>query len=109
MKTLYKFLLVFLLCAPSFAGATFAEDTDVCYTYNNNLGLFADLRDENLPRDTLIDRTLDLADEKDWSNDATLLLIHMIRYVYANPEIKPAAMKKTAYDSCMKKRGYSDA
>jgi hypothetical protein len=109
MKSLCKFILVFLLCAPGFASATFAEDKEICYNYSNNLGLFAELRDENLPRDTLIDRTLNLAGEKEWSNDATLLLIYMIQYVYANPDIKPAVMKKVAYDSCMKKRGYSDA
>jgi hypothetical protein len=104
-----KKLIFVLLFLPNLAFAAFAEDKEVCYNYSNNLGLFAELRDENLPRDTLIDKTLNLANEKEWSNDATLLLIYMIQYVYANPDIKPAVMKKVAYDSCMKKRGYSDA
>jgi hypothetical protein len=106
MKTLYKFILILLFCAPSFASADFTEDKATCYAYSDNLGLFAQLRDENMPRESLIDRTLNVADEKSWSSDETLLLIHMIRFVYANPDIKPDAMRKGAYDACMKQKGH---
>lgn len=109
MKTLLKLTLVFFLFASGFANADYAEDKDVCYTYSSNLGLFAEMRDEHMPRDTLIEKILVIADNEGWSDEGTVLILYMVRYVYANPDIKPTEMKETAYKSCMKKRGHVKA
>jgi hypothetical protein len=102
-----KKIIFVLLLIPNLAFATFAEDKDACYTYSNNLKIFAELRDESMPRDTLIDKTLALADTNDWPAEGTLALMYMIQYVYAHPEIAPAVLKKTAYTACMKNRGHT--
>lgn len=104
-----QFFLILFLIFPFAATADFAQDKTHCSTASNNVALFAQLRDENVPRDALIDKTLTLADEKGWPAEAALLLIYQIQYAYALPEISPDALRKQVYTECMKRRGHTQA
>lgn len=101
-----KILAIIFLGCPLAAHATYVDDKNACYTYGENMATFAQLRDDNLPRETLIDKTLALADSKGWSVGSTLALIYMIQYVYAHPDLSPTGLKKSSYDACMKQRGH---
>lgn len=102
-----RLLPILFLLSPVAAQADYAADKSTCTTASNNVALFASLRDENVPRESLIDKTLTLADENRWPAEAALMLIYQIQFAYALPDVSPEAMKKQVYTECMKRRGHT--
>lgn len=106
-RLILALILSVFLWVPRCASADYATDKSTCSTASNNVAMFAQLRDENAPRDTLIDKMLALANEKDWPAEATLILLYQIQYAYAYPELAPDTMRKQVYTECMKRRGHT--
>lgn len=102
-----KWLILLVAFWTSLSFADYAQDKETCATWGGNLSLFAELRDEGMARDTLIDKTLAVADKEGWPAEAVVGMLYLIQFAYAHPEVTPAKMKNQAYDACMKRRGHT--